>query len=161
MALKPDRTIIDEQIAYFMFSTGEAGGVVFSASGTGGWPTGPALDSPDRRVEYTASPSGRQPIGILTQDVVNVDLSRQIVNPLRPETQIGGKVNVAVRGRVVTNQIAAGQASGLAVPAPAYAGINGQLYSDAGYAASGWVQVGNFLTNKDSEGYAEVQIDRL
>ena len=160
MALKPDRNIIDESIEYFMFETATRGGVVVATSGTGGWPVGPAMDSADRRVEYAATPSGgRDPVGLLLQDVVNIDQSRQITNPYKRESQVGDKVHLLKKGWVVTNSIAAGEASGIAVPATAYVGLNGNLYSDSDWAASGFPVVGRFLTNVDSEGYAVVEIE--
>lgn len=160
MALRPDRNIVEDSITYFMFDTAERGGVVVSTSGTGGWPNGNAMDSADRRAEYVANPSGRAPLGILANDVVNIDQSRQMLNPYKAESQVGDKVTIYTKGWVVTNSIMTGQASGIAVPAPAYVGVNGNLCSTAAYhTASGFPLVGRFLTNIDENGYAVVEVN--
>lgn len=164
MALKPDREIIETSIEYFMFTTGTRGGIVVAASGTGGWPTGPAMDSADRRVKYptvsSLNISGEKPIGLLLNDFVNIDQSRQQLNPYKLEEQVGGKAYLLKKGWVVTNNIAAGEASGIAVPANAYMGESGNLYTTVGYStASGYPKVGQFTTNVDSDGYATLQVD--
>lgn len=163
MALKPYRSNgNDITQMYFMFSTGERGGVVCTVdgNGTGYVYEGAATDDADRRVEYATNASGRQPVGLLLHDVVNIDQSRQDLNKYKSEHQIGDKVPLAVRGEYTTNFIADGQASGIQFPAPAYLGLNGRLYSAAGYnTASGYPQIGRFLTQRDANGYAVVHVD--
>lgn len=158
MALKPDRQVIIDNISYFMFATGERGGVVCATTGT--LLTGPAMDSTRRRVEYASTPSGRAPVGLLLSDVVNIDQSRQQLNRYKPnEVQIGSKVTLVRKGTVVTNSLVGGQGTGIQCPATAYLGPSGLLCSAAGFAASGFPVVGKFLTAADSDGYAEVDID--
>lgn len=160
MALKPTRSVVDERIEYYMFSTASPGGVVVATSGTGGWPVGTAMDTEARRAEYAATASGRVPLGVLTSTVVNIDTSRQRTNPYKDEVNIGGKVHIINKGRVVTNAIFAGEASGISMPASAYVGLSGNLYTTAGYnTASGYPLVGRFLTNVDSDGYATLEVN--
>jgi len=157
MALKPQRSYIDDSIAYFMFETGEPGGIVCAHTGFNS--VGQGMDDSNRRVVYAADPSGKAPIGVLMSTVVNIDQSRQQLNRYKPlETQIGGKVLIYKKGTVVTNMIVDGQASGINFPADAYVGLSGMLYTDAGYAGSGWPVVGKFLTGVDSDGYAELDV---
>lgn len=157
MALKPDRNISVDETSYFAYSVSERGGVMCSTTGT--QPIGAARDSSRRQVFYVTNPSGRSPVGLLVHDVVNIDQSRQQLNPYKSEVQIGSKVPLVVRGSVTTNFISNNQASGLLCPQPAYLGPSGMLYSSAGFAGSGWPQVGRFMTNVDADGYAEVDIN--
>lgn len=158
MALKPDRNMILDSIAYFMNETGTRGGIVMGVTGTS--VNGPGLDNADRRATYLANPSGQTPLGVLMTDVVNIDLSRQHLNPYKNEAQVGDKVTIIRNGTVVTNSIMAGQASGLNMPATAYVGDNGNLCTSAGYnTASGYPTVGQFLTNVDADGYAELRVN--
>lgn len=165
MALKPDRSELFDTVAYYMFSTGEPGGVVCAVSGSN--VRGSVMDNTNRRVEYaTASvlpggfaPSGRTPVGILACEVTNIDLSRQILNPYKFQQQIGDKVQVVTKGKVVTNMIPAGQASGIQLPATAYLLTSGFIGTSAGYAGSGFPVIGKVLTVPDLENFAEVQVD--
>lgn len=161
MALKPGRSFLADSIEYFMFSTASRGGVVYATTGTLGHPVGEALDSASRRCEQPATPSGRIPLGILMWDVVNIDQSRQMLNPYKSETQIGSKVLIYTKGRVVTDQIIAGEATGtLQFPCTGYGGISGQLCTTATFnTSSGFPVVGKFLTGTDSDGYAEFQVE--
>lgn len=157
MALKPYRNPIHENISCFMFETAEPGGVVCAHTGFNS--TGRGLDDANRRVVYVADPSGHNPVGVLVSTVVNIDQSRQMLNPYKPlETQIGGKVLIYTKGEVLTNMIGPAQASGINFPANAYVGTSGLLYTAAGYAASGWPVVGKFLTGTDSDGYAILDV---
>jgi len=106
MALKPDRVESFTDVSFFMNTTGDRGGVVVY-SGNGG--TGSSMDDADAVVIYpTGSPSGTAPAGVLLNDVVDLDLTRQHINYHKDEVQKGGKVALLRRGSVVTNSIAAG-----------------------------------------------------
>lgn len=158
MALKPQRMVIEDDVSYFMNATGDRGIVVFAVTGT--YATGAGMDNASRVAEIVTNPSGRLPVGMLLNNVVNIDLSRQILNPMQFEHQVGDKCHLGVRGTFVTNMIGAGQASGaLQYPVNAYAGTRGFLYTAAGYASSGWPVVGRFLTGVDTQGYAQIRID--
>lgn len=158
MGLKPHRNVIEDDISYFMNATGERGVMVFAVTGTYG--TGAGVDSANRVAEIVTNPSGRLSVGMLLNDMVNRDISREIPEVYKFEQQVGTKCHLAVQGVLVTNMIGAGQASGaLQYPIAAYAGTRGFLYSSAGYAASGWPVVGKFLTGVDTQGYAQVRID--
>jgi hypothetical protein len=162
MALKPDRNYNPADLVtyYSMFETGQRGGVVFQS--TGFYPQGAGLDDGQQRCYYVnANTSGFKPVGLLCNDVVNLDLSRTHINFHKDETQVGQPVTVAKQGEFVTNYFGVGQASGasLTLPATVYAGPSGFLYTTAGYASSGWPAVGKVLSYVDSQGYARVRID--
>ena len=70
MALKSDRNELQTDISFFMNETATRGGVV--SISTGG--SGAAMDQGAALVTLTAA-SGKAPIGILLNDVVNLDLT--------------------------------------------------------------------------------------
>tara|TARA_R100001163_G_C5061434_1_gene198336 strand:- start:619 stop:1080 length:462 start_codon:yes stop_codon:yes gene_type:complete len=151
MALKPDRIETQTDISFFMNNTGTRGGVVSVV--TGG--SGVAMDDGSAVVNYVSNPSGAKPIGILLNDVVNNDLTRQHINYHQDEVQTGSKVAILRVGQVTTNSITTGTANPSA-GADAYLGTNGNL---AAFQAAGAVKVGQWLSAQDSESYAKVSIN--
>ena len=88
MALKPDRIEDYVDVSFFMNSVAERGGVaVHVTSGSG-----VSMDDASAVVAYAASQSGTVPAGLLLNDVVNLDLTRQHINWHRDEVQVGSKV---------------------------------------------------------------------
>lgn len=152
MALKSDRVESYTDISFFCNdATAERGGVVVHATGTSG--SGVAMDDPNAVVTYAASASGRVPAGLLLNDVVDLDLTRQHINWYRDEVQTGGKVTLLRQGQVTTNMIVNG-----VQPVPgsgAYLGANGKLTT----ATTPGARVGTFLSAKDSDGFAKVDIN--
>lgn len=166
MAINPDFQInrADYDISTYVTAiTGpnstrmERGGLVCATTGSSGPASGSAMDSSQALVEYATDPSGRVVRGVLLNDFVNIDLSRQILNPFKDEAQIGQKATLATRGTVVTNMIAVGAGTGN-MPLTAYAGPSG-TFTDS--ASTGCPAVGRFLTRKDADGFAKIQFDVL
>jgi hypothetical protein len=170
MALKPDRNIVDEDISFFA-ATGWAygsarGGIVVPTGNTATGPSGAAMDQSANQVWYGLNPTGNgQPLGVLMNDVVNIDLTRQTLNPYKSEAQVGDKVLVARKGYVVTNMIY--PSAGLTVGGKAYLGPSGYITPSSGILPGTWgvanltsaFQVGKFLSLLDEDGYAKVYID--
>ena len=149
MALKPDRIEHLTDISYFMNTTAERGGVACFV--TGG--VGVAMDDADAVVEYTALASGNVPAGVLLNDVVNLDLTRQHINWHKDEVQAGGKVTLLRQGQVTTNYILPG-----AIPSAgsgAFLAVSGYI----GTSSTNSVKIGTFLSAKDSDGYAKVSVN--
>lgn len=149
MALKPDRIEAYTDISFFMNEVGERGGVVVhSTSGSG-----VSMDDPNAVVEYAASPSGKSPAGLLLNDVVNLDLTRQHINWHKDEVQVGSKVTLLRQGQVTTNVVA----TGLDISAGdvAYFGAEGALTT----VSTNSTQVGRFLSDYDADGYVKVDIN--
>lgn len=169
MALKPDRRVDYDTIAYFMNATAERGVIVIhdtSVSGLGG------LDDANALVALPST-SGGVPVGMLMNDMVNVDLTRYRLNEHQDEVQQNSKVTLLKRGMVKTNKIVAGlnpvQGSG------AYFTTSGELtmFTDAlvnprtvingtGVATPSTVagaRVGTFDSSKDADGYVRVEIN--
>jgi hypothetical protein len=149
MALKPDRIETVTDVSFFMNSTAERGGV--ATISTGG--SGVAMDDASAVVAYAADPSGAKPVGVLLNDVVNLDLTRQHINWHKDEVQQGGKVTLLQVGQVTTDQVAGSPAAGDV----AYVAANGELGNDSDSGNN--AQVGRFLSGVDADGYAKVAVN--
>ena len=148
MALKGDRHELDTDISFFMNETGNRG-VVVSVS-TGG--SGAAMDSSVALCTIAAEASGAEPLGVLLNDVVNIDLTRQHLNWHKDEVQQGGKVTILRKGFVVTDQISGTPTAGDV----AFLADNGQI-SDAQDGTA--VAIGQFLSTADADGFAKVSVN--
>lgn len=153
MALKPDRLLnpYADEMSFFMNEAAEKGGiVVMSTVGSGA-----AMDQSEAVVTYAANPSGKLPIGVLQQDVVNKDLSQYTLNKYNGEVQINGKVWLNAQCTINTNMIYPGLT--IAAQDAAYLGPSGLLQNvDVNTVAT--PLVGHFLTSKDADGYAKVRV---
>jgi hypothetical protein len=149
MALKPDRREIDSEIGFFMNHTAERGGVAcLVTTGSGG-----AMDNANAAVGYAATSSGKVPIGYLTCDVVDVDLSLYHLNRYKDQVQKGGKVKLITQGVVVTNMLKSGDT--FAVGDAVYLNEDGRVTrTNTGAIAS--PKVGTVLAHKDADGYAKI-----
>jgi hypothetical protein len=164
MALKPDRHEVVTDISFFMNETAERGIIVtHSTAGSGA-----AMDDSNALVAIPTTASGSAPAGLLLNDVVNIDLTRQHLNQHQDEVQKGGKVTLLKQGYVVTNKLEVN--SKPTVGAPAYVASSGLLSTSdpEGYDGSTLdlsrkfdysTKVGRFLSTEDADGYAKVYID--
>jgi hypothetical protein len=157
MALKTDRSTLQTDISFFMNEAATRGGVV--ALSTGG--SGASMDNGAALVTYAALPSGKVPIGLLVNDMVNIDLTRQHLNQHKDEVQKGGKVTLLTKGWVVTSNLEgtdpnAGDAAFLA-----HSGnlSTTDLSADDTDADGSTRVVGRFVSDVDEDGYAKVFID--
>ncbi len=150
MALKGDRFEGIHDIKHFMNEVAERGGIaVLSTAGSGA-----ALDQSANLVTYAASPSGKVPVGILLNDMVNKDLTRTHLNQHKNEIQKGGKVTLLKEGYVTTNMIYPGNSP--AGGDPAYIANSGFVSNNASPSQVRWV--GEFETSKDEDGYATLYV---
>ena len=150
MALRPDRNEHLTDLSFFMNETAERGIIVVHS--TGG--SGAAMDDSNAKVIAPATTvSGKNPAGLLLNDVVNLDLTRQHINFHKDEVQQGNKVLLLRRGTVVTDQISGTPTVG----AKAYFVVGGTLSASNQDSVS--TQVGRFLSVKDADGYAKVEIN--
>ena len=155
MALKSDRNEVQTDISFFMNETATRGGIVsLSAGGSGA-----AMDQGAALATYTAA-SGTRPLGILLNDMVNLDLTRQHINQHKDEVQKGGKVTILRKGYVVTNSLSCAVAA--AAGDVAYVQLNGTIANsgcvsdESGRAGS---SIGTFLSSIDQDGYAKVEVN--
>ena len=171
MALKPDRKFVDgTDVSYFMPTTAQRGIAVIFGSTAG---SGVAMDDPSAVVQaptggaglvVSACGSGNAVVGILLTDVVNVDLTKYHLNQHQDQVQIGGKVTLLRRGTCVTNMIATGFNPSAGQIAIAYDNVGNMtgvapatLAALAGYGA--WTKIGTWLSSKDSDGYAKLEVN--
>jgi hypothetical protein len=149
MALKPDRIELLTDISFFSNAVSERGGVV-SAVTSG---SGVAMDDANAVAAYAAVASGAKPLGILLNDVVNLDLTRQHINWHKDEVQLGGKVSLLRQGQVTTNMLVAAVTPAAGVDA--YVGASGLI----GTSSTNSVKIGTFLGSKDSDGYVKLSVN--
>ena len=152
MALKSDRIELLTDISFFMNTTAERGGVAgIAVSGTAG--SGVSMDDANAVVAYVAAVSGTRPLGVLLNDVVNLDLTRQHINWHKDEVQLGGKVTLLRNGQVTTDRLVSGVTP--TAGTPAYVGASGLI----GTSSTNAVQIGTFLSGKDADGYAKLSVN--
>ena len=103
MALKADRHELDVDISFFMNETAEKGQIVsISTAGSGA-----AMDQAGALVAIQGATGSVIPVGVLLNDVVNLDLTRQHINwHQRRSPERVAKCRILKKGYVVTNLIA-------------------------------------------------------
>ena len=111
------------------------------------------MDDANAVVAYSAVGTGVNPVGVLLNDVVNYDLTRQHINWHKDEVQVGGKVTLLRVGQVTTNMLVPGITP--VVGTKAYVGASGLI----GTSSTNSVQIGSFLSSKDADGYAKVSVN--
>jgi hypothetical protein len=158
MALKGARYEAFTDISYFMNEVATRGGIA-SVSTVG---SGAALDQSAALVTYAANSSGANPRGMLLNDMVNLDLTRQHLNQHRDEVQVGGKVTLGVKGWWVTdayvgtpakNDYAVLTSSGKVTP------LTKANYDSNAWAKSVNALVGKFWGSPDEDGFVKLWVD--
>lgn len=148
MALKGDRHEFDTEISYFMNEVATRGCLV-SVSTQG---SGAAMDNASALVTVAANGSGANVLGVLLNDMVDIDLTRQHVNFHKDEVVKGSKVTILTKGFVLTDAISGTPTAGQA----AYVANSGKF---TGTSAVGYQAVGRFLSTKDADGFAKVSVN--
>ena len=153
MALKADRNELDVDISFFMNETAEKGQIV--AISTAG--SGAAMDQSQALVSIQGATGSVIPVGVLLNDVVDIDLTRQHINWHKDEVQKGGKVAILKKGYVVTDQIEGTPTAGaLAFLDDA---DTGKFAMAASVADTKYSPVGRFMSIKDEDGYCKVEVN--
>lgn len=162
MSLKGDRNEFMVDVTYFGNSPMTRGGCATYA----GFGSGASNDQSVAYVQYAANSSGQVPAGLLLNDMVSIDLTRQHINYYQDQAIIGGKVTLGKRGYWVTNSLIQG-------PSPIAYGDMAVLTSSGNimnlpysysFGVSPWNKslnpaVGKFLSTLDEDGYAKLQPD--
>ena len=157
MALKADRYELQTDISFFYNAgTVTRGGVV--VHGTAG--SGAAMDQGQALCTYAANASGAVPLGLLLNDMVNIDLTRQHLNWHKDEVQKGGKVTLLRKGWVVTSSIEGADpaAGGLAFVAHSGNVAASDLMRDDADMDGQTRIVGRWLSSPDQDGYAKLEV---
>ena len=153
MALKADRHELDVDISYFMNETAERGLIVcISTAGSGA-----AMDQAGALVTIAAANTTNIVVGVLLNDVVDLDLTRQHINWHKDEVQKGGKVSILKKGYVVTDQIDGTPTAGaLAFMDDA---DTGKFSVEGNIATGDDTVVGRFMSKLDEDGYCKVEVN--
>jgi hypothetical protein len=159
MALKPDRFIIQEDVAFRLRDVAAKGKFLVFGSGNAvatnvNAGSGVAMDSPYGFVALVSNPSGFVPAGCLMNNFVNIDTSLYHINYYKDEHVIGDKCTLLRKGWVVTNCVTGTPKTGDG----AYLTSNGEV-TPTNTGSVQTPQVGQFLSAKDENGYAKVQIN--
>lgn len=150
MALKGDRNIVETDISFHMDEVATRGvGVVYSTSGSGA-----ALDQGSAVVTVAADPSGLVPKGILLNDMVNKDLTRETINLHKDEVQKGGKVTLLTMGWAVTDDVTGSPTAGDG----AFLTAAGALTPTEG-PDNTTPRLGRFESEIDEDGFAKVSVN--
>jgi hypothetical protein len=150
MALRGDRYEAQTDISFFMNVAAERGLIVVHST-TG---SGAALDQSEALVAVPTgqAPSTTAPAGLLLNDVVSLDLTRQHLNFYKDEVQVNSKVRLGRQGFWVTDKISGAPVAG-----------NKAYYTSAGLLTptdpGSGPTVGRFLSKKDNDGFAKVEIN--
>jgi len=161
MALKGDRHEFETTIDFFCNDIAAERGGVATLSTAG---SGAALDQSAALVTYNPTQSGQVPIGILLNDMVNIDQTRQHINFHKNEVQRGGKVTLLRKGWITTNMIDPGDTP--TAGARAYVGPSGYISTKNAVPANGYeslsqrgMAIGEFGSLKDEDGYAKIYVN--
>ena len=156
MALKADRHELDVDISFFMDAAATRGGCVSVVSPGG---SGAAMDQANAKVNYVVAANDVIPVGILLNDVVNLDLTRQHINFHKDEVQKGGKVSILKKGWVVTNNI--NTTTAITTGALAYLddATAGHLAMKAQVDDGEYFPIGRFMSTVDEDGYVKVEVN--
>jgi hypothetical protein len=154
--LKPDRQPVVWDIRHYMNETADQGSfpVQYTAS------SGADLDGADNVASIEANPSGYAPLGVLVDEVVDLDLTKYPVNWHKEQTNVGYKVSIIRKGLVATDQIDAdfpAVAGGIAVLRAS--GLIGSVDDLDNYVPSANPTIGRFETTEDEDGFAFVFVD--
>ena len=153
MALKGDRTETVQDIKYFMNEEAERGGIVVMSTAS----SGVGLDSSVQLATYTYT-SGNYPVGILMQDMVNVDQTKYHINQYKDEAQMGSKVRILRQGWVVTDMVYPGQTP--VKGSLGYVGHSGYISNlSTTHPSAANLAIGRFETTKDEDGFVNFYVN--
>jgi hypothetical protein len=151
MALKGDRIVVHAVVDYFMNQPAERGGVAVISTIA----SGVAMDNALQTVHYSTTSSAVKAVGVLLNDVVDIDLSRWHLNEHKDEVPKGSKVTLVKIGQITTDYLV----SGITITSTsntAYVGAEGRFTN---VPPGGGATVGTFDTAKDSEGFARISVN--
>jgi len=149
MALKADRQIDAVEIGYFINEVAEKGLIVVPL--TAG--SGIALDSAMNVATVAASASGNYPLGMLMNDFVSIDVTKQYLNYHKDQSILGSKATIMTKGWAVTNKVTG-------TPA----GNQTAVLTASGYVTTGTVSattpaVGRFRSKVNADGFVRLYVD--
>jgi hypothetical protein len=154
MAIKADRQVESTEIGYYINETASKG-VIASVSTAG---SGVSLDNSANLVTIAANSSGNKPVGLLLNEVVNVDLTRFPVNWHKDQVNVGSKVTLMTKGWVVTDKIT-GTPNAQDHAILSSSGTVAAVAPGAAWNEAANPKVGRFRSKKDQNGFARLYVD--
>lgn len=158
MALGESRQVLSTTMDFTVAAAAERGGILCAASGS----------TASYVTDIGAQPSGITPIGILLEDIEDMNFMKHPQYEYRNVMDLGSKVTIAMQGEFYTDfidgyakpHIDAGDVaylthSGLLTIRALAPGIVG---ANAGVTTSG-IEVGRFMSSIDSNGFAKVWLN--
>ena len=153
--LKADRFVFESEIHYACDVVATNGmGLVLNTAGSG-----VALGDSRGHVTLAANPSGNTFMGVLMNDVVNIDLTRYHLNFNQDQTVVGAPCNMLKKGRVTVNNLDNGITP--VDGSTAYLSLNGN-FTNVPSATGGLVatpKAGQFRSKVDANGYATIEFN--
>lgn len=162
MALKGDRRELETDISFFNADVVERGNVLVygPGGGSGSGPiggSGAALDQAVAIASIAGNPSGLTPVGLILNNQVSIDQTRQHINFQRDEMIVGGKCTLLRRGWVVTNRISGSPVAGNKAYLTANGAVTPTKSAAGGTAAT--PLVGEFQSAPDEDGFARLYVN--
>ncbi len=152
MSIKANRVILETDITQIL-NTAQTRGVTLCYATSG---SGVALGDSAGSVDNFVNPSGKTPAGLLMNDQVSIDPTRQHINFHKDELLVGQRCTLLRKGRVTIDNITGNPTEG----AIAYLAASGSLTPtvDANGGTAATPKVGKFASSMDESGYAAVDI---
>lgn len=154
MALKADRQVDAVELGYFLNEVASKGVIV--AVSTAG--SGISIDNPSSVATVAANSSGNKPIGMLLNDFVSIDLTRQPINWHKDQAITGSKATIMTKGWAVTDQVTGTPAAGDSAVLCS-SGTVTNIAPGAAWNEAAQPFVGRFRSKKNEDGYARIYVD--
>ena len=152
MALKGDRVIIETDIT-MSCPTAALRGVVLVNTTTG---SGVDIGSKAGVASLVANPSGYTPVGMLMNDMVNIDVTRYHLNFQKDERLIGDRCTLLRKGKLTTDQVTGSPTAGKTAYLTASGVLTPTMSATGGLIAT--PKVGVFAGAPDENGFCTVDI---
>lgn len=156
MALKGDRQVDAVEIGFFLNEAAVKGKVLVAPTAGG---SGVALNAAQNIATVASTPSGQKPLGILLNEFVIVDQTKQYINEYKDQSISGDKATILTKGWVVTDQVVGNVHPGdkaVLFNNGTVSGITGELITWNRVANP---QVGQFRSGEDQNGFARLYVD--
>ena len=153
MSLRPDRLVIEEDGHSFTLSDVASKGVGLCYKTAG---SGAVIGDSHGVVQLAADPSGLKFAGILMNDFVSIDETRNHINWHKEEQNIGDVCRVLRKGWVWTDKLKSGDAP--TNGDTAYLTANGE-FTKTSLGAVATPSAGEFGGKKDEDGFVKVNVN--
>ena len=154
MALKADRYILETDTVGWVCDTATERGVVLTKQTSG---SGVSIGDSRGTATLASNQSGYKVIGVLMDDVVSIDETRYHRNFHKDEQKVGEPVCILRKGTISTNKILGTPDVGDTAYLTSSGNLTPTLSATGGLTAT--PKVGMFMSKKDADGYARVDVN--